>query len=439
MAVPGFPTDLSAESTNSTTAELRWSAPTDDGGNPITGYFIERNLNGAGFATLVADTGSVLTSYSDSTLAARDNAKYRVSAINTDGTGAASDVASTTTTTSQAQIVKELLFDNWGLTGELSKVTVGDMNEVVHFFDRGQVPGNKYPKAVVVQKINELGNEDIVEHPKFFEQSDTFEVTCFLQVTDSADDTFSKWIDLMQQMTSEVIRILKTVYAPSTTTGEFFRTNTGWTKDDTFEPSDPELTRTLRFTLTRIVSTTTEVFLGYGGVLVFDTSESSGDSLPIGDYVYTEVQRVQTVQGWRNIPYITTDSPTTNAIPIYFRGAFSGRFSCEMFLKKSDIIPGTLNSLSQIFLPQDSGELGTAVFLSSTSNTETTPTVLIESIPVNITSVEKISETEELVKFSLRGNLTSFSTFATSVAGNMLYEDSTEMQYENLIDMTYEG
>ena len=74
----------------------------------------------------------------------------------------------------------------------------------------------------------------------------------------------------MQQMTSEVSRILKTIYAPSTVTGEFFRTTTGWTKDDTFLPDDPELTRTLRFTLTRIKSTSPEVFLGYGGILVFD-------------------------------------------------------------------------------------------------------------------------------------------------------------------------
>ena len=53
MAVPSVPTDLSAESTNSTTAELRWSTPSDDGGFAITGYFIERDLNDAGFATLV--------------------------------------------------------------------------------------------------------------------------------------------------------------------------------------------------------------------------------------------------------------------------------------------------------------------------------------------------------------------------------------------------
>jgi hypothetical protein len=438
MPVPGAPTDLSAESTNSTTAELRWTTPTDDGGSPITGYFIERNLNDAGFATLVADTASVLTAFSDTTLTARDNAVYRVSAINAIGTGASSDTASTTTATSEAQTIKELLFNNWTLTGELSKTIVGDMNEVVNFFDRDQVPGNKVVKGITVQKINELGNENIIEHPKFFEQSDTFEITCFLQVPDAADDILSLWIDLIQQMTSETVRILQLSYSPSTTTGEFFRTNTSWTKDDTFAPDDAMLVRTLRFTLTRIVSTSTEVFLGYGGVLVFDTSASIGDNLPIGDYIYTEVQRVQTIQGWRNIPYITTDSPTTTAIPNYFRGAFSGRFSCEMFLKKSDIILGTLNSLSQIFMPQTNGELGTAIFLSETTNTETLPIVLTESIPVNITSIEKISETEELVKFFLRGNLTSFSTYISSLAGSMQFEDGNLMLYEDSFEMEYE-
>ena len=363
---------------------------------------------------------------------------YRVSAINIDGTGAASNTASTTTATSESQTITQLLFNNWSLTGELSKTLVGDMDEVVQFFDRSQVPGNKVAKAITIQKINALGNENIVEHPKFFEQSDTFEVTCFLQVTDSSVDTFSVWVDLMQQMTGEVIRILKTQYSPSTTTGEFFRTNTLWTKDDTFFPDDPMLVRTLRFILTRIVSPSDETFLGYGGVLAFQIFGSSGDSLPTSDYTYTEVQRVQTVQGWRNIPYITTDSPQTIAIPIYFRGAFSGQFSCQMFLKKSDITPATLNSLSQIFLPQSNGELGTAVFLHTTSNTESPVVLLNESIPVNITSIDKVSENEELVKFFLRGNFTEPSTFSTDIVTQMGYEDGDIMEYEDNVKMYFE-
>lgn len=413
MAIPTVPLDLSAESTTSTTIELRWTVPTSDGGDVITGYKIERNINNAGFIIIVANTGDTLTAFTDDTgLTARDNAVYRVSAINTSGTSNPSDTDSTTTATSQAQTIKELLFNNWALTGELSKVVVGDMDEVVNFYDRGQIPGNKKAKAVTVQKINELGNENIIEHPKFFEQSDIFEVTCLLQVPDGADDGFTIWIDLMQQMTGEVTRILKTQYSPSSTTGEFFRTNTNWTKDNTFFPDDPMLVRTLKFTLTRIVSTSKEVFLGYGGVLVFDTSASIGDSLPETDYIYTEVQRVQTVQGWRNIPYITTDSPGDVAVPTYFRGRFGGQFSCQMFLKKSDITSTNLNSLNKIFQPQANGELGTATLLQLNNNTESPTVQLTESIPVNITSIEKISETEELVKFYLRGNLTKPSIFS---------------------------
>ena len=513
MAVPSVPLKLSAESTIPTTAELRWSPPEDDGGNDVTGYFIERKLEGivlsftitgAGdgytvaptvtitggggtgatatttlsgnsvievtvvlqgngytsvpivtiadppsgttaeataiisddlFLTLVADTANADTAFTDTTLFARNNPTYRVSAINGDGTGAPSNEASTTTSTSEAQTIKELLFDNWSLTGELSTTVVDNMTEVVNFLDRDQVPGNKKAKMITVQKINELGNENIIEHPKFFEQSDTFEITCFLQVPDSADDIFSIWIDLMQQMTSEVSRILKIEFSPSTTTGEFFRTNTGWIKDDTFFPDEPMLVRTLRFTLTRIVSTSDEVFLGYGGVLLFDFKGSSGDSLPTSDYLYSQVERVEILQGWRNIPYVTTDSPTTTAIPNFFRGAFSGRFTCIMQLKKSDITPTTLNSLAEIFLPQANGELGTAAFFHITSNTETLPSFLTESVLVNITNVEKITENEQLVEFRISGNLTGPTSFF--ITGNMLYQKPDTMEYEADKDMSY--
>jgi len=520
MVLPSAPTNLSAEATNETTAELRWSAPPTVS-PPVTGYKIERRFSqilesimltagGSGYTStptvtitggggseatadavltgmsvssfiitnsgndytstplvtitggggsgatgvavlgtfpitpLVADTGSTETAFSDTTISTGDHPSYRVSAINTEGTGPTSDTASTTTSSSEAQTIQELLFNQWSLAGELGKVTTGDMTEPIHFFARGQVPGNKFAKAITVQKINEFGNENVVEHPKYFEESETFEITCFLQIIDSADDQFSVWIDLMQQMTSEVIRILKTVYAPSAGTGQFFRTTTGWTKDDTFLPDDPELTRTLRFVLSRIVSNSDEVFVGYPGVigstgtLVFDTSESDGDSLPIADYSYTQLSRVEIVQGWRNLPYITTDVPDTTAIPVFYRGAFSGRFTAIMDLKKSDITPNTLNSLRKIFLPQNNGELGTAVFLHNIGNTENPVTILQESIPVNITEVQKITENEQLVKFHLRGNLTGpTSIVEISFAGIMQYEDTGNMQYEDTTEMEY--
>ncbi len=357
MAIATAPLKLSAESTIETTIELRWSPPESDGGDAITGYFIERSLNGAGFVTLIADTGNDNTSFTDTTLSARDNGKYRVSAINISGTGPTSNEASATTSTSEAQTIKELLFNNWSLTGELSKTVTSNMTEVVNFINRDQVPGNKKAKMVTVQKVNELGNENLIEHPRFFEQSDLFEITCFLQVPDSADDRFSVWIDLMQQMASEVIRILKLQFSPSTGTGEFFRTITNWTRDNTFFPDEPMLVRTLRFSLNKLVATDDEVFLGYpdglenSGVLIFDTL-SQGDILPLVDYSYEQVTEIQLEEGWDQIPLYTSDQSKGVGVPLYTRGAFSGTFSALMYAKKSDILGATTEKLQNIYKPQ---------------------------------------------------------------------------------------
>ena len=424
MVAPSAPQQLSAEATNTTTAELRWSAPENDGGFAIDFYNIFRSLNGGAFLPL---TTVSTTAHSDTTLSAQDNAAYQVSATNLEPlTSPVSNTASTTTATSEAQIIKQLLFNNWSLTGELAKDLVPDptMTEVVHFYDRGQVPGNKFPKAITVQKINELGNENIVEHPKFFEQSDTFEITCFLQVIDSADDQFSVWIDLMQQMTSEVTSILRTQFAQSSSTGEFFRTNLGWTKDDTFFPDDPELTRRLRFTLTRILSNDGEVFLGYpdglaggaSGVLVFDTSASTGDNKPEFDYSFEQVTRIELDEGFTQIPILTKDKGKGVGVPQYVRGIFNGTFSALMFAKKTDIVGSTIEKIENIYKPQSTSPIinqnAQVVLLQANINTESTPVTLTVTSTMIIDRVTKVSEDEQLLTYRVHGVLTKPSEYA---------------------------
>ena len=382
---PGIPTKLSADAINETTVILTWTAPSDVG-TGITGYRISRRLNGGSFANIINNSApSVLTTYTDDdggtgrTLIARDYAEYKVAAIDTT-TGSDSTIASTTTATSEAQSIAELLFDEWSLTGELAKTASSTMTEAVNFFDRGQIPGNKVAKAVTVQKINALGNEIIVEHPKFFEESEIFEVTCFLQVIDAAKDQFSVWIDLMQQMTSEVTRILRTVYAPSSAIGAFFRTNSDWTKDDTFFPDDPLLVRTLKFRLTKIKSNDIEVFTGNGGVLTFDTSASSADSKPASDYIYAQVTDIFSEEGYPQIPYLTKDVTNGVGVPFMARGMYNGKFTANMFVKSSDFDVSTINALDNIFLPQSNSpnqkQLATVVLLQAnkTASTSTSST-----------------------------------------------------------------
>jgi len=95
---PGAPTSLVANTVSSSTIDLNWNAPTNNGGSPVTAYMIERSTdNGNTWSTLVANTGTTSTTYSDTGLSSDTTYTYRVSAINSVGAGSSSNVASATT------------------------------------------------------------------------------------------------------------------------------------------------------------------------------------------------------------------------------------------------------------------------------------------------------------------------------------------------------
>ena len=104
--VPGAPTTLSATAGGnprinlSGRIKLSWTAPASDGGSAITGYKIEVSSDGgSNWSDRVANTGDAKTTYSHNGLAAGTTRHYRVSAINTNGTGDASNTANATTYT----------------------------------------------------------------------------------------------------------------------------------------------------------------------------------------------------------------------------------------------------------------------------------------------------------------------------------------------------
>ena len=103
VTAPGAPTGLTATADGQTTIDLEWTAPTNTGGAPITGYQIEFSTNsGSSFSNLVANTGSAATTYSHTGLTAGTRRDYRVSAINSAGSGSASTAANATTATATA-------------------------------------------------------------------------------------------------------------------------------------------------------------------------------------------------------------------------------------------------------------------------------------------------------------------------------------------------
>jgi hypothetical protein len=92
--VPGAPTGLAGVARNGQ-VDLTWTAPVSSGGAEITGYFIEKSSdNGSNFTTAVADTGSSAVSRTVDSLANGTTYVFRISAINSAGTGAHSTASS---------------------------------------------------------------------------------------------------------------------------------------------------------------------------------------------------------------------------------------------------------------------------------------------------------------------------------------------------------
>jgi hypothetical protein len=95
--VPQPPTGLTASSVSSSTINLSWNSPGNDGGSPIIGYKIERSTNSGAWSTIVSNTGSTSTTYADNGLLPLLTYTYRVSAINSVGISSPSNTASSTT------------------------------------------------------------------------------------------------------------------------------------------------------------------------------------------------------------------------------------------------------------------------------------------------------------------------------------------------------
>ena len=107
---PGAPTDLKAEAKDSMTIELSWTAPTT-GGAPDS-YRIDYLPMGSGeiWKSLVEDTGSDATSYTDDTLPkGNERRTYRVFAMNSSGISPVSDVAGATSGNSTPGAIRNFM------------------------------------------------------------------------------------------------------------------------------------------------------------------------------------------------------------------------------------------------------------------------------------------------------------------------------------------
>ena len=93
-SVPGRPTSLTARADGTSRITLSWQAPASDGGSRVRGYRIEVSETGGGaWSDLVANTFNANRTYVHTGLGPATTRHYRVSAINSLGTGDPSNIA----------------------------------------------------------------------------------------------------------------------------------------------------------------------------------------------------------------------------------------------------------------------------------------------------------------------------------------------------------
>jgi hypothetical protein len=125
--VSNAPSNLAATSSSLVGANLSWLAPSFDGNSAITGYRIERSVNGGAFLTLVTNISG--TTFQDTGLNPDVTYKYRVFAVNAMGESVASNEATLT----QAAMLAETGIDQYSVLAiATTLILVGVLTVIRH-------------------------------------------------------------------------------------------------------------------------------------------------------------------------------------------------------------------------------------------------------------------------------------------------------------------
>jgi len=299
-----------------------------------------------------------------------------------------------------ADTLRDFIENAWNLSGRLSKTGTDNMKEIVFFYAYPQVIGNETSKAVIVQKINALENELVVQHPNFNEVSDIFEIEIRYRTFDVQQDSRDLAFSDLEDMGDEIERILKLQFNPGNDTGIYFRVRRDWQRlDDYLLSAQPDLRRKLRFTLTTLTSDSPEVYTGFGGVLVYDKDQGTGNQ-PGSDFTYTEVENVRQSGGTKVAKLLTR---ARRNIPQRFSTRYEGEFTFETKAKSGDIGSSTTNFLNQIGALLSNGYHPEVFLIQSVDNGS--GDTLNQSTRMVITDFEQLYDVEELVAFRIRADV----------------------------------
>lgn len=314
-----------------------------------------------------------------------------------------------------ANTIATLLTNNWGLDGLLAlaqNVVTTTTAEGVVIFPHQNPEGVAARLGIFVRKITTL--ENVVEHPKFDEVHDDYEIWCHYILEGIEEAMWINAESLIQQMQQEVLRILKLSFDPANGVGTFFSTDRKWSNRDDLQGNQQQLNRVLTFSLIKLRSRTTSVPVGYGFALAFDIVNSDGSGLPGSNYIYTEANRVEVEEGWDTIDEpVSPPSTLAQGVAIQFTGKFAGFATIEIFPKVADIGSST-NKLNQLYQILSSNHITGGIineipriYLSITSQNTVTPipNTLNDYIVMRPTKLRRVYDQEQLVAFRLTGKI----------------------------------
>lgn len=221
--IPSPPTGLAAFSKSINQNDLFWKAPTNDGGSQIIGYMVEVKIGTGSFTTLSKNTGNADITFSHANLSPNTTYTYRVSAINSVGTGGPSNEASATTSAPKTITLPGSPTD---LSGKL--ISTGQINL------SWKAPTNDGGSQIIGYKIEV--REDT--GPYTLLSANTGKITSYSQTGIREGHTYSYRVYAINSAGTSITSAVTTVQVPSSTPEI---PNEPEVKDDPkMEPKEPE-------------------------------------------------------------------------------------------------------------------------------------------------------------------------------------------------------
>ena len=315
----------------------------------------------------------------------------------------------------EADDLKEILRINWSLTGLLSaEGSLGADNNIrpIKFFARDQEDEKIETKAIEVHKVSPLKTKDETEF--YTVESDEFKIRILYKLNDLAKVGWDLSESNVEDMEEEIERILGITFNPQSGIGIWFTKNTDWRDVDEINipKQEPILVRELTLRLTRIISRDGSVFDSFQRGIFFDVSASSNmDSIPPGDYDYSEVYDILDNEGHRPTALQVTNHPDGPGVPIFFAGGFDGAITMLSKLKAADV-GVSADKINQIKNRQSNGEYVEAVIVSTYTNQNSQ--ILTMTRHIHVIDVRVVESMSNLLEWQITAKIIKPSTMIVS-------------------------